>query len=67
MCAAPLTLAGEGASFGMLLHHDDAEREFAYDRHSASGRLDRGLQEAESGGWTVASMKHDWQRVFSFE
>jgi len=61
------TLAGDGPRFGMLLHHDDAEREFAYDRHSASGRLDRGLQEAESGGWTVASMKHDWQRVFGFE
>ena len=61
------TLAGEGARFAMLLHHDDAEREFAYDRHSASGRLERGLQEAESGGWMIVSMKQDWQRVFSFE
>ena len=61
------TLAGEGARFATLLHHDDAEREFAYDRHSASGRLERGLQEAESGGWMIVSMKKDWQRVFSFE
>ena len=61
------TLAGAGPRFGMLLHHDDAEREFAYDRRSASGRLDRGLREAERGGWTIVSMKNDWKRVYPFE
>ena len=58
---------GGGARFGMLLHHDDAEREFAYDRQSAAGRLDRALDEAPARGWTVVSMKNDWQRVFASE
>jgi phosphoserine phosphatase len=58
---------GEGARFGLLLHHDDAEREFAYDHHSASGRLDRALAEAPGRGWTVVSMKDDWKKVFAFE
>ena len=51
----------------MLLHHDDAEREFAYDRQSAAGRLDRALVEAPARGWTVASMRRDWDCVFRFE
>jgi phosphoglycolate phosphatase-like HAD superfamily hydrolase len=59
--------AGEGMHFAMLLHHDDAEREFAYDRQSAAGRLDRALVEAPARGWTVASMKRDWSRVFNFQ
>ena len=59
--------SGEGARIGLLLHHDDAEREFAYDRHSASGRLDQGLAEAPGRGWTVVSMKNDWERIFAFE
>jgi len=42
-------------------------REFAYDRASAAGKLDRGLDEASKRGWTVVSMKKDWKRVFSFE
>jgi phosphoglycolate phosphatase-like HAD superfamily hydrolase len=58
---------GEGARLAMVLHHDDAEREFAYDRQSAAGRLDRALGEAQARGWTVASMKRDWNRVFRFE
>ena len=56
--------AGEGARLGLLVHHDDGEREFAYDRHSASGRLDRGLTEASERGWVVVSMKKDWERVY---
>jgi phosphoserine phosphatase len=60
------TTGGAGPSFGLLLHHDDAVREFAYDRDSASGRLDRALAEAPARGWTVVSMKNDWDRVFSF-
>jgi phosphoglycolate phosphatase-like HAD superfamily hydrolase len=59
--------ARDGPSFGLILHHDDAEREFAYDRHSAAGRLDRALAEAPERGWTVVSMKNDWERVFGFQ
>jgi hypothetical protein len=56
--------AGPGARLGALLHHDDAEREVAYDRESPVGRLDRGLDEARRRGWTLVSMKRDWKRVF---
>jgi len=59
--------AGTRQRFGLLIHHDDAAREFAYDRASAVGKLDRGLDEAPKRGWTVVSMKKDWKRVFSFE
>jgi phosphoglycolate phosphatase-like HAD superfamily hydrolase len=58
------TAAGDGASMMMLLHHDDAEREWAYDRQSHIGRLDKALAEAGQRGWTVASMKRDWKVVF---
>ena len=58
------TTAGPGPRLGLLLHHDDAEREVAYDRASAFGRLDRGLEEAPKRGWVVVGMKRDWQRVF---
>jgi phosphoserine phosphatase len=59
--------AGTGPRFGLIIHHDDAEREFAYDRASAAGKLDRGLDEAPKCGWTLVSMKKDWKRVFAFE
>jgi phosphoserine phosphatase len=59
--------AGTGPRFGLIIHHDDAEREFAYDRASAAGKLDRGLVEAPERGWTVVSMKNDWKYVFAFE
>lgn len=59
--------AGTGPRFGLIIHHDDAVREFAYDRASAAGKLDRGLDEAPKRGWTVVSMKKDWKRVFWFE
>lgn len=59
--------AGTGLRFGIIIHHDDAEREFAYDRASAAGKLDRGLDEAPKRGWTLVSMKNDWKRVFAFE
>ena len=59
--------AGQGPRFGLIIHHDDAEREFAYDRASAAGKLDRGLDEAPKRGWILVSMKKDWKRVFSFE
>jgi len=58
------TTAGNGARLGVLIHHTDAEREWAYDRESAIGRLDRGLDEAVTRGWTVVSMKDDWRTIF---
>ncbi len=58
------TAAGERPSLMIYVHHDDAEREWAYDRESHIGRLDRGLDEARSRGWTVISMKTDWKRIF---
>jgi phosphoserine phosphatase len=61
------TAAGPGPRFCLYVHHDDAEREWAYDRDSSIGRLDLGLDEARARGWTVASMKKDWKRVFPFE
>jgi phosphoserine phosphatase len=61
------TTAGKGARFGLLVHHTDAEREYAYDREAGLARLARGLEEAPKRGWTVVCMKTDWQRVFAFE
>ena len=61
------TAAGPGAQLMVYIHHDDAEREWAYDRESSIGRLDEGLEEANERGWTVVSMKDDWRVVFSFE
>jgi hypothetical protein len=53
------------ASFGLIVHHTDAEREFAYDReHVLSGQLDKGLAEAAAYGWVLADMKSDWKVVF---
>jgi phosphoserine phosphatase len=60
------TAAGGGRSFMLLVRHDDGEREFAYDRQSHIGRLDKAWDEAVAQGWTVVSMKNDWKRVFSF-
>ncbi|MDC7785954.1 HAD family hydrolase [Rhodoplanes sp. TEM] len=61
------TAAGDGPRFMGLVHHTDAEREWAYDRDSAVGRLDKALDEARAKGWTVIDMKRDWKRVFAFE
>ena len=58
------TTGAPGARLGMIVHHDDAEREFAYDRKSHVGKLDRGLDEAGARGWSVVSMKSDWKTVF---
>jgi hypothetical protein len=59
------TAAGPGARFCLYVHHTDAAREWAYDRQSHIGRLDTGLDEASSKGWTVVSMKDDWKTVFA--
>ena len=60
------TAGGPGARFCLYVHHTDAVREWAYDRQSAIGRLDKGLDEATARGWTVVDMKRDWKRVFAF-
>jgi phosphoserine phosphatase len=61
------TAAGGGPRFIGLVHHTDAEREWAYDRESHIGRLDRALDEATAKGWTVVDMKRDWNVMFPFE
>lgn len=58
------TTAGEGARLGLIVHHTDAEREYAYDRDSSVGRLDKALDDAPAKGWVVVDMKNDWKEVF---
>jgi hypothetical protein len=58
------TCVREKPGFCLYLHHTDAEREWAYDRQSPIGRLDKGLDEAKARGWTVVDMKRDWKQVF---
>ena len=60
-------MAGEGRRLALIVHHDDATREYAYDRQSGIGKLDKALDEAAAKGWTVVSMKSDWKRIFAFE
>jgi phosphoglycolate phosphatase-like HAD superfamily hydrolase len=60
------TGAGIGSRFGLLVHHTDSIREFAYEA-SSMGKLDVALTEAAAKGWTVVDMKNDWNRVFPFE
>jgi hypothetical protein len=59
------TTEGPGRRLGMILRHDDADREYAYDRDSHVGRLARALDEAPQRGWQVISMREDWARVFA--
>jgi len=61
------TSAGGGLRFGLIVHHTDPEREWAYDRQSPIGHLDKALDEAQEYGWTVVDMKNDWKRIFAFE
>ncbi|MFG1357543.1 HAD family hydrolase [Xanthobacter pseudotagetidis] len=58
------TTAGQGPRFGLIVHHTDAEREYAYDRKSAFGHLDKALDAAPGQGWTVVDMKSDWKTIF---
>ena len=58
------TMAGRGARFALFVHHDDAAREFAYDRTDKLQQFDKGWDEAVAKGWTVVSMKNDWKTVF---
>jgi phosphoglycolate phosphatase-like HAD superfamily hydrolase len=55
------------ASFQLYLHHTDAEREWAYDRDSHIGKLDKGLDYANEKGWTVIDMKADWKTIYPFD
>jgi phosphoglycolate phosphatase-like HAD superfamily hydrolase len=57
--------SGSGQRLGLIVHHDDAEREFAYDRRSPIGRLDRGLDEGPRRGWTIVSMQNDWRTIYA--
>jgi phosphoglycolate phosphatase-like HAD superfamily hydrolase len=61
------TAAGDGPRFMGLVHHTDAEREWAYDRESHVGRLDKALDEARAKGWTVVDMARDWKVVYPWE
>jgi len=61
------TAAAEGPRLMILVHHTDGEREWAYDRQSPIGRLDKALDEAQRRGWTVVDMKKDWKKIFPFE
>lgn len=61
------TAAGTGRRLMLIVRHDDAEREFAYDRQSRVGRLDKALDEAAARSWIVVSLKSDWKKIFRFE
>lgn len=61
------TTSGDGARFGLIVHHDDAAREAAYDRKSHFGKLDKGLDEGPKRGWVITSMTSDWKCVFPYD
>lgn len=61
------TTLNDGARFGLLVHHTDAKREWAYDRNSMVGKLDKALDEAPRRGWVVVDMKKDWNVIYPFE
>jgi phosphoglycolate phosphatase-like HAD superfamily hydrolase len=61
------TAAGRGARFLGIVHHTDAAREYAYDRQSRIGKLDKALDEATARNWTVVDMKADWRTIFPAE
>jgi phosphoserine phosphatase len=58
------TMAGDGRRMGLFVHHTDAEREYAYDRKSHVGTLDKALDQAAANGWIIVDMKQDWKSVF---
>jgi hypothetical protein len=58
------TAAGKGARLALLVHHTDAEREWAYDRQSSIGKLDKALDEAQKRKWIVVDMKQDWKAIY---
>jgi phosphoglycolate phosphatase-like HAD superfamily hydrolase len=62
-----VTSAGEGKRLALIVHHDDAQREFAYDRQSHIGKLDKALDAAPANHWIVVSMQKDWKKIFVFQ
>jgi phosphoglycolate phosphatase-like HAD superfamily hydrolase len=61
------TTSGSGPRFGLIVHHTDAQREWAYDRESRIGTLSRGLDEAPKRGWTLVDMLRDWKVIYPFQ
>ncbi|MNK66987.1 hypothetical protein D3C87_863190 [compost metagenome] len=61
------TTTGPGKRFAGIVHHTDANREWAYDRNSHVGRLDKALDEARAKGWTVVDMEKEWKRIYARE
>jgi phosphoglycolate phosphatase-like HAD superfamily hydrolase len=61
------TSTGSGPRFGMIVHHTDSLREWAYDRGSSIGRLEKGLDDAVKYNWLIVDMKNDWKRIYPFE
>lgn len=61
------TTTGEGTRFGLLVHHTDDKREWAYDRDSSVGQLNKGLDDAPANGWLLVDMKKDWKVIYPFE
>ena len=59
--------AGEDRHLGLIVHHTDGEREWAYDRKSHVGRLDKALDEAPKRDWVVVDMKKDWRVIYPFQ
>ena len=59
------TTAGDGPRLGLLVHHTDGEREFAYDRESHVGKLVNGLDEGPGKGWVIVDMAQDWSRIWT--
>ena len=58
------TMAGQGSRMGLFVHHTDAKREYAYDRKSHVGTLDKALDRAAAEGWIIVDMKKDWKQIF---
>jgi hypothetical protein len=58
------TTAAEGLSLGVIIHHTDDEREYAYDRSSSVGRLNQAMDEAEMHNWILIDMQSDWKTIF---
>lgn len=58
------TMSGDGARLALYVHHTDDKREWKYDRFSSVGKLDKGLDEAQTKGWLIADMKNDWKQIY---
>jgi hypothetical protein len=56
-----------GPRLAMIVHHTDVVREYAYDRQSKFGKLDKALDEADRGNWLLVDMKSDWKKIYPFD